>query len=104
MENENAPSVEKIFSRAMEENLIRATDKGKFHLTANDNEREQSVTKKFDSLKDAVKLARQIHKDLCKVNDGHNFVNVGAYLDSREWWWDYENFYQILPSNGIVPY
>ena len=52
----------------MEESGTKATSKGKFHLTVNDNDRFQSVTKSFKTLKDAIKLARTIHKDLSKIN------------------------------------
>ena len=63
---ENAPSVEKIFAAVTTE--IKPNSKGKYFVQIDDNWRMQSIRESFATLEDAVKIARIMHSELCKVS------------------------------------
>ena len=69
-EIENAPSVDKIFLKTMEESGMKVlvAGAGKYQLYISDGYRGQTTCERFKTLKDAVKIARKMHSKLCKVS------------------------------------
>ena len=69
------PSVEKIFAAVTTE--IKPHIRGKYFVQIDDNWYQQSVRESFKTLEDAVKIARIMHSELCKVSR-HIYATVDA--------------------------
>ena len=69
------PSVEKFFAAVTTE--IKPHIRGKYFVQIDDNWYQQSVRENFKTLEDAVKVARIMHSELCKVSR-HIYATVDA--------------------------
>ena len=94
----NAPSVIKIFDTVLEEVGIRPLVTGKYQVCVNDGYRDQVDCTRFKTLKDAVKIARIMHRELNKVSRHIEVVVESRTMDISKYCFkadDWTTFFEI---------
>ena len=94
----SAPSVVKIFDTVMEEVGIRPLVTGKYQVCVRDGYRNETDCVRFKTLKDAVKIARTMHREVGKVSRHIEVVVESRTMDINKLCTradDWTTFYEI---------